>query len=200
MTVIAAVRGELPEHRYTQAEVTEALLAMPGFSEHADSIRQCTRVRRSTAGTWCLPLEDYAGLTDFGARQRRLHRARRGTGMRRGRWVRSTTPAWSPSDVDLHHDDDGDRAGRADASTRGSPAGSGCDRTCGGCRCSGWVAWQARRGRPGCTTTCAAIPTAWRCCWRSNCARWCPKTDPSMATRGRQQPVRRRRRGRRRGR
>ncbi len=36
MSVIAAVRGELPEHRYTQAEVTEALLALPGFSEHAD--------------------------------------------------------------------------------------------------------------------------------------------------------------------
>ena len=35
MSVIASVRGELPERRYTQAEVTEALLAMPGFSEHA---------------------------------------------------------------------------------------------------------------------------------------------------------------------
>ena len=39
MSVIAAVRGELPERRYTQAEVTEALLAMPGFSEHGDFVR-----------------------------------------------------------------------------------------------------------------------------------------------------------------
>ena len=34
MSVIAAVRGEVPARRYSQAEVTEALLAMPGNSEH----------------------------------------------------------------------------------------------------------------------------------------------------------------------
>ena len=39
MSVIAAVCGELPERRYTQAEVTEALLAMPGFCEHGDFVR-----------------------------------------------------------------------------------------------------------------------------------------------------------------
>ena len=38
MSVIAAVRGELPERRYTQAEVTEALLAMPGFCEHGEGL------------------------------------------------------------------------------------------------------------------------------------------------------------------
>ena len=67
MSVIAAVRGELPEHRYTQAEVTEALLAMPGFSEHADSIRAVHRSAKVDSRHMVLPLEDYAELDDFGA-------------------------------------------------------------------------------------------------------------------------------------
>lgn len=67
MTVIAAVRGELPERRYTQAEVTEALLAMPGFAEHAEFIRAVHESAKVDSRHMVLPLEDYAGLTDFGA-------------------------------------------------------------------------------------------------------------------------------------
>lgn len=67
MTVVAAVRGELPEHRYSQAEVTEALLAMPGFSEHADFVRAVHESAKVDSRHMVLPLEDYAGLTDFGA-------------------------------------------------------------------------------------------------------------------------------------
>ena len=66
MTVIAAVRGEVPERRYTQAEVTEALIAMPGFSEHADFVRAMHRSAKVDSRHTVLPLEDYAGLTDFG--------------------------------------------------------------------------------------------------------------------------------------
>ncbi|MDT5148578.1 MAG: alkylresorcinol/alkylpyrone synthase [Mycobacterium sp.] len=66
MSVIAAVRGELPERRYTQSEVTEALLAIPGYGEHAEAIRKLHRSAKVDSRHMVLSLEDYAGLDDFG--------------------------------------------------------------------------------------------------------------------------------------
>lgn len=66
MSVIAAVRGELPERRYTQAEVTEALIAMPGFAEQADFVRAVHRSAKVESRHMVVPLEEYVALTDFG--------------------------------------------------------------------------------------------------------------------------------------
>lgn len=66
MSVIAAVRGELPERRYTQAEVTEALISMPGFAEHADFVRAVHRSAKVESRHMVVPLEEYVTLTDFG--------------------------------------------------------------------------------------------------------------------------------------
>ena len=65
-SVIAAVRGALPPNRYSQSEITEALVQLPQFAPHADLLRRFHQTAKVDHRHLVLPLEQYPGLNDFG--------------------------------------------------------------------------------------------------------------------------------------
>ena len=66
VSVIAGVRGELPPHRYTQNEITQALIEVGGWEPFADVLRSLHESAKVNSRYFVRPLDDYVNLTDFG--------------------------------------------------------------------------------------------------------------------------------------
>ena len=65
-SVIAGVQGALPPNRYSQSEITEALIALPQFAPHADLLRRFHQTARVNHRHLAMPLEKYSEVSDFG--------------------------------------------------------------------------------------------------------------------------------------
>lgn len=66
VSVIAGVQGALPANRYSQDDIADAFLTLPGFGEHEKLVRGLYRAAKVGHRNFVLPLDDYAELNDFG--------------------------------------------------------------------------------------------------------------------------------------
>ncbi|BBX04692.1 type III polyketide synthase [Mycolicibacterium moriokaense] len=66
VSVIAGVHGELPPHRYSQREITDALIELGGWEAFTDVLHSLHKSAKVDSRHFVLPFEDYVGLTDFG--------------------------------------------------------------------------------------------------------------------------------------
>jgi alkylresorcinol/alkylpyrone synthase len=65
-SVIAGVQGVLPPHRYTQNEITQVLLGLPGHEGLEEPIRRLHASAKVNSRNLVLPIEEYPLLSDFG--------------------------------------------------------------------------------------------------------------------------------------
>ncbi len=66
-STIAGVHAVLPPYRYTQDEITDAMLALPSYRGLEDVVRRLHKSARVQTRHLVCPLQDYPELTDFGA-------------------------------------------------------------------------------------------------------------------------------------
>jgi len=66
VSVIAGVHGVVPPNRYTQEEVTDWFLKVPGFSENEKLVRSLHANAKVNGRHFILPMDDYLALGDLG--------------------------------------------------------------------------------------------------------------------------------------
>ena len=66
VSVIAGVHGVVPPNRYTQDEITDTFVAVPGFAGYEQVVRGLHASAKVNSRHLILPIEQYLTLSDFG--------------------------------------------------------------------------------------------------------------------------------------
>ena len=66
MSIIAGVHGVVPPNRYTQAEITETLVAVPAFAGYEQVVRGLHASAKVNSRHLIMPIDQYLRLDDFG--------------------------------------------------------------------------------------------------------------------------------------
>jgi alkylresorcinol/alkylpyrone synthase len=66
VSIIAGVHGVVPPNRYTQAEITETLVAVPGFAGYEQVVRGLHASAKVNSRHLAMPIDQYLTLGDFG--------------------------------------------------------------------------------------------------------------------------------------
>jgi alkylresorcinol/alkylpyrone synthase len=66
VSVIAGVHGVVPPHRYSQEEITDAFVAIPGFADYEQAVRSLHASAKVDSRHLVLPIDEYPMLDDFG--------------------------------------------------------------------------------------------------------------------------------------